>query len=94
MSADNGVYIAKFPEGYRVAYAMAIDNIGYSLSVEKPEKYLQVLKEYFGGSKIFNTKEEAILAGHKIADEMYNKGGYLEYGVQYIGEYPSFLKEG
>ena len=27
MSADNGIYIAKFPEGYRVAYAAAIEKM-------------------------------------------------------------------
>lgn len=29
MSADNGIYIAKFPNGYKVAYAMAIENVDY-----------------------------------------------------------------
>ena len=29
MSADNGIYIAKFPDGFRVAYALAIENTTY-----------------------------------------------------------------
>ncbi len=29
MSADNGIYIAKFPEGWRVIHAQAIENINY-----------------------------------------------------------------
>jgi hypothetical protein len=29
MSADNGIYIAKFPDGFRVAYSSAIENVDY-----------------------------------------------------------------
>jgi hypothetical protein len=90
MSADNGIYIAKFPDGYRVEYAQAIDNCWFYPMGSKERK--EELKNYFGASPIFNTKEKAILYAHELAEE-FEKGdewGFLEYGVSYIGEFESF----
>lgn len=89
MSADNGIYIAKFPDGYRVCEAQAIENIDYY--PEGSDERKQELKNYFGESKIYETKDEALLAGHKIEEEIANSDWpILEYGVCYIGEYESF----
>lgn len=85
MSADNGIYIAKFPDGYRVAYAMAIENIEYYPKGSKERK--EALKDYFGGSEVYVNEDEAILAGHNLAKEYH----YLEYGVSCIpGELEAF----
>jgi hypothetical protein len=45
MSADNGIYIAKFKDGYRVTHAQAIENVDYYKVGTK--EYLETLKDYF-----------------------------------------------
>jgi len=91
MSADNGIYIAKFPDGFRVAHAMAIENIDYYPKGSQERK--DTLNRYFGASKVFQTKEEAILEGHRMEEEIMNSDyPILEYGVSYIGEYEAWIK--
>lgn len=87
MSADNGIYIAKFPDGYRVCYGMAIENIDYYPEGSKERK--KELKEHFGKSKLFKKEEDAWIEAHKM-EKKWND--YLEYGVCNIGEYESFEK--
>ena len=86
MSADNGIYIAKFPEGYRVAYGAAIENIDYY--DEGTKKHKAELKNYFGDSKVYISEARA----WKQARKLYKEWGYTEYGVCYVGEYESFEK--
>lgn len=84
MSADNWIYIAKFPDGYRVAHAMAIENVDYY-----PENSIDrkiVLKGYFGKSKVHTTIESAVNA----AKEIEAKEWWTEYWICEIGEYESF----
>jgi len=96
MSADNGIYIAKFPDGYRVAYAMAIENIDYFPPGSKERK--KKLKSYFGNSPIFEKDEDAERYAFNVYQEMEKDEiengmfGYLilEYGIRYIGEYEAF----
>ena len=85
MSADNGVFIAKFPDGYRVTYAMCIDNIDYYAEGTKERK--RELKKYFGGCPVFQAKESAWLEAVRIYEDF---DDYMEYGMMYIGEYESF----
>ena len=80
MSADNGVYIAKFKDGYRVIEAGAIDNLDYYPSGSLKEK--EIWFRYFSRSPVYNTKEDAILAAHKIAEGC----DILEYGVVDLGD--------
>jgi len=87
MSADNGIYIAKFPEGYRVIHAQAIDNIDFF--PEGTVERRNVLKEYFWGSKIIKTEEEA----WNVARELSKEYDYLEYGTSFLGEFESFEDE-
>jgi hypothetical protein len=97
MSADNGIYIAKFPDGYRVAYAMGIDNIDYYPMGSKKRK--KELKRYFGNSPVFEQKENAEKYAFEIYHDMerdeieHGMFGYfvLEYGVCHIGEYEAFV---
>jgi hypothetical protein len=97
MSSDNGIYIAKFPDGYRVTYASAIENITYHRKGTKARK--QELKKYFGNSPIFTSEKAAFDYAYKTYEEMQEeeeKNGMLgqlilEYGVCFIGEYESFL---
>ena len=89
MSADNGIYIVKFPEGYRVAYAQAIENIDYFPEGSKKRK--KELKSYFGQSKVYKTIDEAMKKAMKIYNEiMHEDCPIIEYGIQYLGEYESF----
>lgn len=75
MSSDNGIYIAKFPDGYRVTEAMAIENIDYDPIGSKERK--ETLKSYFEGCTVFTDINEAL----KEAVKIYDKFGYTEYGI-------------
>jgi hypothetical protein len=90
MSADNGIYVAKFPDGYRVAYAMAIDNIDYFPVGSRKRK--KELYNYFGGSEVFNTKDAAFANAYMLYEAFMEDDDFciLEYGIQFIGEYESF----
>lgn len=96
MSADNGIYIAKFPDGYRVCYAQAIENIDYFPKGSKKRKH--ELKSYFGSSPLLGNEEEAQKYAfdlyHQMDEEEKKYGMYgvfiLEYGIRYIGEYEAF----
>ena len=85
MSADNGVYIAKFPEGYRVAYTMCIDNVDYYPEGSKQRR--NELKKVFDRTPIFQARESAWLEAVRIYEEF---DDYIEYGIMDIGEYESF----
>ena len=91
MSADNGVYVVKFPEGYRVAHAQAIENIDWHRKGTKARK--KMLKSYFGGSPIYATEGEAMAEAHRIEAEILEDDfcPICEYGVCYLGEYESWL---
>jgi len=96
MSADNGIYIAKFPDGYRITYAQAIENVDYFPEGSKKRK--KELKSYFGESEIYKTEQDAFNAALELSakmeeDEEENGMGFfvLEYGICYIGEYELFL---
>lgn len=83
MSADNGIYIAKFPDGYRVCCASSIENIDFYQ--EGTQKRRDVLKGYFGNSDLYKTEDDAWQAARDI-----HKNTVTEYGVKYIGELESF----
>jgi hypothetical protein len=90
MSADNGIYVAKFPDGYRVAYAQCIENVDYFPEGSQERKH--ELGIYFGGSKLFNRDIEAFDEAYRMYKEFIKNDdfGILEYGIQFIGEYESF----
>lgn len=90
MSADNGIYIAKFPDGYRVSYASAIENINYYPEGSKNRK--MVLKEYFGDSKVYETEIDALAEAREIEKRLLEDEDfyYIEYGICFLGEYESF----
>lgn len=89
MSADNGIYIAKFDSGFiRVSYGSAIENVTFYPKGSQEE--LDTLKEYFGDSPLFKDEENAILYAHQQA----KKYEYLEYGVSTLsGIFPEFDEE-
>lgn len=95
MSADNGVYILSTvrhskQEGiawvkcdsyqvYRVAHAQAIDNLEYYKEKE-PHNLGAYMQDTWGTSPVYQDKDQAIIAAHKIADSI----DVLEYGVSMI----------
>jgi hypothetical protein len=101
MSADNGIYIAHFPHGFRVIHAQAIENIDWARDHDgKTIKNVglvslkETLRDYFMRSKVFKSisdvNKEAWLLEQEIMDSDFP---VLEYGIGYIGELPEFLTE-
>jgi len=90
MPADNGVYIAKFPDGFRVAYGAGTSNLVYFPAGTRERK--KELKKFFGKSEVFKTRKEASRKAHKIEEKFMKEDdfGVLEDGVSYLGEYESF----
>lgn len=90
MSADNGIYIAEFSDGFRVIHAQAIDNIGYFPpgSTERRD----MLEEYFGPAKIIPTKRDAVIeAKHQAREILSNRHwAILEYGIVDLGRLEDF----
>jgi len=90
MSADNGIYIVQFPDGYRVTHAQAIENIDYYNPGTKERK--EILKDYFSESPLFKTTEKAFEYAKEINEEILKDDfcPIVEYGICYLGEYESF----
>jgi len=87
MSADNGVYILKSKDGYRVTHAQAIDNLWYWEEDESKrfkELNPKYLKIYFEDCKVVSTNIEALSEAKKMAIEINRQGLPLEYGIQFI----------
>ena len=91
MSADNGIYIARFPltsdekvgHEWRVVHAQAIDNCDYG----EPEMQDAYRFAYFGKSKSYSTEEEALKCAHEIYKRMESEEGdffILEYGISFL----------
>ena len=99
MSADNGIYIAKFPDGYRVTSVVGcIENIDYHRRNTKARK--KTLMNYFGNSRVFKTKRGAYRKAQKTYkefekyEEEFGIGCPIEYGICFVGEYEEFLSIG
>lgn len=87
MSADNGIYIAKFPKAeggfeWRVIHAQAIENCDDSpnYSQELTDAYRTV---YFAGAESFDTEEAADAKARQMEAEVLADDfcPILEYGV-------------
>ena len=76
MSADNGVYIAGFSDGFRVAEAAAISNISYPHY--KHPRALSYQYRIFQTSPNYDTFEDAEEAAISIYD---TASHFIEYGI-------------
>lgn len=90
MSADNGIYVLfteseKNGPSYRVSHLRAIDNIYGKFSTEKGcyEGDPEIINDYFGGSQVFYTLNEAL----DYAEEVEAKVGPTEDGICVINEF-------
>lgn len=75
MSADNGIYIHKFKDGYRVVHGQCIENIHYNAG--KDGYNHKELNAYFRGGKLFKTHALA----WKYAQKLYKDYDFVEYGI-------------
>ena len=87
MSADNGVYILKTPDGkngfeYRVVHAQAIDNIYW----EHPDGNPEQVVNYFGKCQVFKNGSDAFNKANDLVKEIISDEfcPILEYGVSQI----------
>lgn len=87
MSADNGIYIHKFDDGYRVTELMAVENIwewdreNDTWNPNLPqEKIDSNFNEFFKDSPLFPNLESA----QKYASELVKEMDILEYGISII----------
>lgn len=84
MSADNGVYVAKCQDGYRVKHCQAIENV--EDDPQFPEELTDSYRTlYFNGCKVFQTDIEAFMEAKRIYDEiMAGDFPVVEYGISEI----------
>lgn len=87
MSADNGIYVAKFSDGIRVTYGSAVDNIDYYY--EGSAHWKRANEEFFREAPVFKTFDTALVYASYL-DEYH---GETEYGVVYLGERPLWFNE-
>jgi hypothetical protein len=82
LSADNGIYILKTKDQYRVIYAQAIENLYWNpLDESSFDKLIPTrIVEYYGKSKYTHNKDIV----RDIAFNMARKTPVLEYGVREI----------
>ena len=86
MSADNGVYVAKFPDGYRICHGFAIDNLWHYPAGSKEK--LDTIVAYFGESEVYEQKSDAMSVASEMEENLWMDGIMVEYGVVYLGELP------
>ena len=83
MSADNGIYIHKFKNGWKVCHAQAIENIYWQRGNKKYNYYY--LNEYFKSSPFFKTEEEALKEATRLYREIMDSDfPILEYGINFV----------
>ncbi len=80
MSSDNGIYIGKFEDGYRVIHGQAIENC--EGDDDMTDAYINI---YFKDAKVLTTREEAYAEVRRLYDEiMEDDYPLLEYGISEI----------
>ena len=82
MSADNGIYILKTKDQYRIIHAQAIENLWWSyIHKESQDDIIPTrILEYYNDSPIFTDEAKV----QKVAFSMLNNFPYVEYGIQTI----------
>ncbi len=78
MSADNGIYIHKFTDGFRVVHSQAIENIYWE--ADESGYNGRELWQYFKDSPVYQTRAEALEAASKLYDDI----DILEYGMSFV----------
>ena len=83
MSADNGIYIHKFRNGFAVIHAQAIENI-YSSDGNKYNP--KILAAYFRRAKRFTTQAQAFQEAQRLYDKIMKDDfcSICEYGIRIV----------
>jgi hypothetical protein len=85
MSADNGIYILEYSDGYRVIHRSAIDNLYWHFSKGGMFNELnpcEVLASY-GKEEEFKTLHGVLNKAREIYDDL----DICEYGIQFITDF-------
>jgi len=83
MSADNGIYIAEFPDGFRVIHAQAIENLYFY--EEGSKEWHDTIDGYFKESKVLKTEKEARKTAQEMNKKITDEYLFTEYGICSIG---------
>jgi len=78
MSADNGIYIHKFRNGWAVTHAQAIENIYWARG--KRQYNYNILRDYFKNAPRFKTESEAL----EYAAKELRGLDICEYGISFV----------
>ena len=78
MSADNGIYIHEFENGWKVCHAQAIENIFWE--ADESGYNQNELKTYFEESSLYKTEDDAMKEAVKLSKEY----EWTEYGIRFI----------
>lgn len=79
MSADNGIYILKTKDQYRVIHAQAIENLYYShINPYNRELVPTRIIEHYGDCRYTRDFDKAM----KVATAMERRSGCTEYGIK------------
>lgn len=76
MSADNGIYIGKFKDGYKVIHASAIDNLEYHHNNQISGYNWAAVYDYYKSVPLL-TKEQAQAKAFELEDTL----AIVEYGI-------------
>ncbi len=82
MSADNGVYILKTKDQYRVAYAHAIENLWWNFVKRDSDNEMVPtrLVELYGKKRYTKNAETAM----RVAQAIMGDSRYVEYGIRIL----------
>jgi hypothetical protein len=85
LSSDNGIYLGEFPtldggKEYRVVHAQAIENVDFG----DPDMQDHTRVSYFGNAHSYRTFVPAWEEAHRLANDIINDSGLLEYGIQLL----------
>ena len=75
MSADNGIYIHHFKEGWKVVHGQAVENAFESK---------QAMKDYFENGETFSTEDEAWEYARRLYRDIMDGYRMVEYGIREI----------
>lgn len=85
MSADNGVYILKTRDQYRVIETQAIENVYFSFlhpEVLSDKLVPTRILEYWGNNKYTFDKATAMRVAERILNKVLSDYGICEYGIR------------
>jgi hypothetical protein len=92
---SNGVYIAKFYDGYRVGYSTGglVELYKINMYPIGKKEYNRIVFDCFGNSVIYSTIHSATIAAMTIFLKYKEQNIFIDKGIQYLGELEHWLDE-